>query len=303
MLDKKTLDNGDRERRHSITLSYLTQTTHECRKNFRSFEDQPTVSSWYAIFRHSLPSTHAFWSPFASEAPLHNRWDCNELHLLTFLCSEGSSTTAEISSSGFTPSSNSSKNHCKVFVSGSVIRNQVTTDFASKRTSRLDAVPGSLALSESIQLRGIESRTILECSRGNNASKHHKRDYDCASSFLFGDKHRNSDSASHQHQCRQQWPSLTLQLHVNPVSEEELASKVQDIYATLIEVEQRCLNIDSQVKARLNLELSTDQFKSMVALHSTLVYQHHDFLMATYHPSAGPELLGLAEKYHMPGRM
>ena len=59
------------------------------------------------------------------------------------------------------------------------------------------------------------------------------------------------------------------------------------------------------VQYQLSRELSqqAEQWQALVALHRTLLYEHHDFLMATQHPSANPALLGLATKYSMPARM
>ena len=68
-------------------------------------------------------------------------------------------------------------------------------------------------------------------------------------------------------------------------------------------VEAKCINIDSQKASHPEERLSTEQWQALVALHRTLLYEHHDFLMATQHPSANPALLGLATKYSMPARM
>lgn len=68
-------------------------------------------------------------------------------------------------------------------------------------------------------------------------------------------------------------------------------------------VEAKCINIDTQKASHPEERLSTEQWQALAALHRTLLYEHHDFLMATQHPSANPTLLGLATKYSMPGRM
>ena len=46
-----------------------------------------------------------------------------------------------------------------------------------------------------------------------------------------------------------------------------------------------------------------EQWQALIALHRTLLYEHHDFLMATQHPLATPALRNLAQKYSMPARM
>jgi hypothetical protein len=41
----------------------------------------------------------------------------------------------------------------------------------------------------------------------------------------------------------------------------------------------------------------------LIALHRTLLHEHHDFFLASQHPPASPALRGLADKYAMPARM
>jgi hypothetical protein len=48
---------------------------------------------------------------------------------------------------------------------------------------------------------------------------------------------------------------------------------------------------------------STKQWQAVVALHRTLLYERHDFLMAKQHPSAKPALIRLTQRYSMPARM
>jgi len=97
--------------------------------------------------------------------------------------------------------------------------------------------------------------------------------------------------------------AISLQPEFSPISQEQLAAEVKIIYAGLVMVEAKCINIDSQKTSHTEERLSTEQWQALVALHRTLLYEHHDFLMATQHPSANPALLGLATKYSMPGRM
>ena len=42
---------------------------------------------------------------------------------------------------------------------------------------------------------------------------------------------------------------------------------------------------------------------ALIALHRTLLHEHHDFFLASQHPSASPPLKRLALKYAMPARM
>jgi hypothetical protein len=102
---------------------------------------------------------------------------------------------------------------------------------------------------------------------------------------------------------KRRFPGITLQPEFSPISQEQLAAEVKGIYAGLVMVEAKCINIDAQKACLPHDELSTEQWQALVALHRTLLYEHHDFLMATQHPSANPALLGLATKYSMPARM
>lgn len=43
--------------------------------------------------------------------------------------------------------------------------------------------------------------------------------------------------------------------------------------------------------------------QALIALHRTLLHEHHDFFLASQHPSASPALRRLASKYAMPARM
>lgn len=102
---------------------------------------------------------------------------------------------------------------------------------------------------------------------------------------------------------KRRWAGIDLQPEFSPISQEQLATEVKGIYAGLVMVEAKCINIDSQKASHPDEPIDADQWQSLVAIHRTLLYEHHDFLMATQHPSANPALLGLATKYSMPARM
>jgi hypothetical protein len=97
--------------------------------------------------------------------------------------------------------------------------------------------------------------------------------------------------------------AIELQPEFSPISQEQLAAEVKGIYAGLVMVEAKCINIDSQKASPPEERLGKEQWQALVALHRTLLYEHNDFLMATQPPSANPALLGLAKKYSMPARM
>ncbi|KAI6444451.1 hypothetical protein MCOR17_011185 [Pyricularia oryzae] len=72
-------------------------------------------------------------------------------------------------------------------------------------------------------------------------------------------------------------------------------------------VENKCIKIDNAQNSLNNgsasPKLNTDQWQALIALHRTLLHEHHDFFLASQHPSANPALRRLAVKYAMPARM
>ncbi len=69
-------------------------------------------------------------------------------------------------------------------------------------------------------------------------------------------------------------------------------------------VETKCIHVDrAQATAAQDAMTADTHWEALVALHRTLLHEHHDFFLATQHPSASPALRRLAVKYGMPGRM
>jgi hypothetical protein len=74
-------------------------------------------------------------------------------------------------------------------------------------------------------------------------------------------------------------------------------------------VETKCIHVDRAQAAALqddsesNTKLASDHWQALIALHRTLLHEHHDFFLASQHPSASPALRRLAAKYSMPARM
>ena len=95
---------------------------------------------------------------------------------------------------------------------------------------------------------------------------------------------------------------MLLQPETRPISEEQLINEVRGIYAGLVMVEKKCVEIDQQ-QASKKTELSNEQWQALIALHRTLLHEHHDFFLASQHPSASLALRKLASKYAMPARM
>lgn len=106
------------------------------------------------------------------------------------------------------------------------------------------------------------------------------------------------------------YPGLLLQPDSRPISQEQLASEVKSIYAGLTMVETKCIHVDRAQAAAVqdnetdpNARLASDHWQALIALHRTLLHEHHDFFLASQHPSASPALRRLASKYSMPARM
>lgn len=100
---------------------------------------------------------------------------------------------------------------------------------------------------------------------------------------------------------------LQKQPETRPISQDQLIAEVKGIYSGLVMVESRCIDVDG---AQTSLQdgqdtpkLTDDQWQALISLHRALLHEHHDFFLASQHPSAGPALRRLASKYAMPARM
>ncbi|KAB5514953.1 hypothetical protein GE09DRAFT_1161685 [Coniochaeta sp. 2T2.1] len=95
------------------------------------------------------------------------------------------------------------------------------------------------------------------------------------------------------------------QPETKPISQEQLVAEVKGIYAGLIMVETKCIEVDNAQNAQTDAtnKLNDEQWQALIALHRTLLHEHHDFFLASQHPNAAPALRRLATKYAMPARM
>ncbi|KAI4227194.1 MAG: hypothetical protein L6R40_008223, partial [Gallowayella cf. fulva] len=96
-------------------------------------------------------------------------------------------------------------------------------------------------------------------------------------------------------------PEIIRHPETRPISHGQLVVEVKDIYAGLVLVEQKCKEVDEkQSAAALERDssrkspLSNEQWQALIALHKTLLHEHHDFFLASQHPSASPSLRKLA---------
>jgi hypothetical protein len=100
---------------------------------------------------------------------------------------------------------------------------------------------------------------------------------------------------------------MASQPETQPISVEQLIAEVKGIYAGLVMVEAKCTEVDAKQTAAghdgYRPRLNNEQWQALIALHRTLLHEHHDFFLASQHPSASPSLRRLATKYAMPARM
>ncbi|KAG7408567.1 Telomerase-binding protein EST1A [Fusarium oxysporum f. sp. rapae] len=95
------------------------------------------------------------------------------------------------------------------------------------------------------------------------------------------------------------------QPETRPISQDQLVAEVKGIYAGLVMVETKCIEVDNAQSSNTdaNSKLNNEQWQALIALHRTLLHEHYDFFLASQHPSASPALRRLAPKYAMPARM
>lgn len=98
-------------------------------------------------------------------------------------------------------------------------------------------------------------------------------------------------------------PSLKREASSNSISKDQLLAEVKGLYRSLEIVEQRCIRLDQGHMADKTKQIKLEGWQALTALHRTLLYEHHDFLLASQHPSAPPELRALASERQIPFRM
>jgi hypothetical protein len=96
--------------------------------------------------------------------------------------------------------------------------------------------------------------------------------------------------------------SVPSQSEARLMTQEHLVNEVRGIYAGLIMVEKKCVEIDAQQLGNPD-KLSYEQWQALIALHRTLLYEYQDFFQASQHPSSSAALRSVATRYAMPTRM
>lgn len=90
-----------------------------------------------------------------------------------------------------------------------------------------------------------------------------------------------------------------------PISQEQIVQEVKTIYSGLVMVENKCIEVNKlqTESSEEKSDLTQEQWQALITLHRTLLHEHHDFFLASQHPSANSALRRLASKYAMPARM
>ena len=88
-------------------------------------------------------------------------------------------------------------------------------------------------------------------------------------------------------------PEMLLQSDTGPISHEQLVVEVKGIYADLVMVEAKCIDIDERQSTAAQekdlskkVDLKNDEWQPVVALHKKLSHEHHDIFPASQHSSA-----------------
>ena len=93
------------------------------------------------------------------------------------------------------------------------------------------------------------------------------------------------------------------QFKMEPITATQLVAEVKGIYHGLVLIESKAAEVDNAQSAFQQVKLSRDQWQALINLHRTLLYEHHDFFLASQHPASTVAMQKLSIKYAMPARM
>lgn len=207
-------------------------------------------------------------------------------------------------------------------------------DSSVRGNKKMRSPPSSLAMQAQSSPPTTPSRsqkrstTVSDFDRGESSKKSTSRqlwnagdDPKQRGARPKGPAHKRKDSSrqhqhQYQHQERQQPPvappiedtinhTLFRQPETNAITQAQLIAEVKGIYGGLVLIENKCIELDSVQSSSISAEqdLSPEQWQKLIGLHRSLLYEHHDFFLASQHPSANLGLRRLASKYQMPARM
>lgn len=108
-----------------------------------------------------------------------------------------------------------------------------------------------------------------------------------------------------QQQQMAQSTQLKREATSNSISKEQLLVEVKGLYRSLEVVEKRCITLDQAHMSQQGKRAQPEpkHWQALTALHRTLLYEHHDFLLASQYPTAPAELKALASECQIPFRM
>lgn len=95
---------------------------------------------------------------------------------------------------------------------------------------------------------------------------------------------------------------VSSQHNSSPLTEDQLINEVGATYAGLAMVEKKCIEVDKR-QTELKTQLSESPWQALISLNRILPNEHHDFFLASQHPTKASALKSLAGKYRMPARM
>jgi hypothetical protein len=126
---------------------------------------------------------------------------------------------------------------------------------------------------------------------------------------VYGDSKRMPDSSRKAEPPMKKYNFLP-QLQIRPISMEQLVAEVKGIYAGIVIVEGKCIEVDLKQAALTRdstpeslPKLNKEQWQALIALHWNLLHEHHDFFLALQHSSSQPIVRKLANKYAMPVKL
>ena len=89
-------------------------------------------------------------------------------------------------------------------------------------------------------------------------------------------------------------------LGTSTISEDTLLVECNRIYLNLENAERQCMAVDQALIADPTRQ---EKWDALTALHRTLLYEHHDFLLASQHPCSTPAVRALAAERQIPFRL
>ncbi|CAI4211067.1 unnamed protein product [Parascedosporium putredinis] len=109
----------------------------------------------------------------------------------------------------------------------------------------------------------------------------------------------NSPRPSNKHSSRaaQPYSSTHSASARNRTGQQHLHDDPEGIYTGLVMVESKCIDVDTAQADDSAKALTDEQWQALIALHRALLHEHHDFFLASQHPSASQALKRLALKY------